>query len=193
MRGRARASAGRSRPAVSDAADRGEFMPSRSMPSCGRARRGAAFAVAFLLLSAQAHAQGAGPFGAMPGAWSGGGTISLANGANERIRCRAAYDVGSGGRALQLSIRCASDSYNFDLAGSVVYQGGAVTGTWSESTRGVGGTVSGRAGGNQIQVYAQGSGFSAGLSMATHGNRQSIEIRPTGVDITAVSIALARR
>src|SRR6202158_5982533 len=193
MRGRGRASAGRSRPAISDAADRGEFMPSRSMPSGGRARRGAAFAVAFLLLSAQAHAQGAGPFASLPGAWSGGGIISLASGANERIRCRAAYDVGSGGRALQLNIRCASDSYNFDLAGSVVYQGGAITGTWSESTRGVGGTVSGRAGGNQIQAYAQGSGFSARLSMATHGNRQSVEIRPTGADITAVSIALARR
>lgn len=168
-------------------------MPSRSIPSCARAWRGTAFAAALLLLSAQAHAQGAGPFGALPGSWSGGGTISLSSGANERIRCRAAYDVGSGGRALQLSIRCASDSYNFDLAGSVVYQGGAITGTWSESTRGVAGTVSGRAGGNTIQAYAQGSGFSAGLSMATHGNRQSVEIRPSGADITAVSIVLARR
>jgi hypothetical protein len=168
-------------------------MPSRSIPSCARAWGGAAFAAALLLLSAEAHAQGAGPFGYMSGAWSGGGTISLASGANERIRCRAAYDVLSGGRALQLSIRCASDSYNFDLAGSVVYQGGAVTGTWSESTRGVNGTVSGRAGGNQIQVDARGSGFSAGLSLATQGNRQSIEIRPSGADITAVSIALARR
>jgi len=171
----------------------GENMPSQSMPFHARAWSGAALALAFLLLSVAAHAQGAGPFGSMSGSWSGGGTISLSSGANERIRCRAAYDVGSGGRALQLSIRCASDSYNFDLAGSVVSQGGAITGTWSESTRGVNGTVSGRAGGNQIQVYAQGSGFSAGLSMATHGNRQSVEIRPSGADITAVSIALARR
>ncbi len=171
----------------------GKNMPSRSMPFHAPAWSGAALALAFLLLSAAAHAQGAGPFGSMSGSWSGGGTISLSSGANERIRCRAAYDVGSGGRALQLSIRCASDSYNFDLAGSVVSQGGALTGTWSESTRGVNGTVSGRAGGNQIQAYAQGSGFSAGLSLATHGNRQSVVIRPTGADVTSVSIALARR
>jgi hypothetical protein len=150
-------------------------------------------ALGSLLLSGQAHAQSGGPFAALSGAWSGGGTISLSSGANERIRCRAVYDVGGGGRALQLSIRCASDSYNFDLAGSVVYQGGAITGTWSESTRGVNGTVTGRAGGSQIQAYAQGSGFSAGLSLATHGNHQSVVIRPTGADITAVSIALARR
>ncbi len=170
----------------------GKNMPSRSMPFHARAWSGAALALAFSLLSAEAHAQ-AGPFASLSGTWSGGGTISLASGANERIRCRAAYDVGSGGRAVQLSIRCASDSYNFDLAGSVVSQGGAITGTWSESSRGVNGTVSGRAGGNQIQAYAQGSGFSAGLSLATHGNRQSVVIRPTGADVTSVSIVLARR
>ncbi len=179
-------------PRRSDAADQGKTMPSRSMPSGGRAWRGAAFALGFLLLAAQAHAQGAGPFASLSGSWSGGGTISLASGANERIRCRAVYAVGSGGRALQLSIRCASDSYNFDLAGSVVYQGGAISGTWSESSRGVNGTVSGRASGSQIQAYAQGAGFSAGLSLSTQGNRQSVVIRPTGADVTAVSITLAR-
>jgi hypothetical protein len=167
-------------------------MPSRSMPSFARACRGVMIAAA-LLLSAQAHAQGAGPFAALPGSWSGGGTISLSNGANERIRCRAAYEVGGGGRVLQLNIRCASDSYNFDLAGNVVYQGGALTGTWSESTRGVNGTVSGRAGGSQIQAFAQGAGFSASLSLATRGNRQTVVIQPTGADVTAVSITLARR
>jgi hypothetical protein len=171
----------------------GKTMLSRSMPSWARAWRGATLALAFLLLTVEARAQGAGGFGSLSGSWAGGGTISLSSGANERIRCRAVYDVSGGGRALQLSIRCASDSYNFDLAGSVVSQGGTLSGTWSESTRGVNGTVSGRAGGNQIQAYAQGAGFSATLSMATQGNRQSVVIRPTGADITAVSIALARR
>jgi hypothetical protein len=150
-------------------------------------------AAALLLVAAQAHAQGAGAFGALSGAWSGGGTISMSSGANERIRCRAVYNVGSGGHALQLNIRCASDSYNFDLSGNVVSQGGAISGTWGESTRGVNGTVSGRVGGSQIQAYAQGQGFSASLSLSTHGNRQAVVIRPAGADITAVSIALARR
>jgi hypothetical protein len=167
-------------------------MPSPSMSSCVRSSCGAAFALA-LLFTAQAHAQGAGPFAGLSGSWSGGGTISLASGANERIRCRATYDVGSAGRAVQLSIRCASDSYNFDLAGNVVSQGGAISGTWSESSRGVSGTVSGRASGSQIQVLAQGAGFSAGLSLSTHGNHQSVVIRPQGADVTAVSISLARR
>ena len=166
-------------------------MQSRSMRS-----RASGYAIAFgiagLLAGGAVRAQGAGPFGAMAGAWAGGGTISMANGSTERIRCRAAYHVGAAGRALQLSIRCASASYNFDLGGNVVYDGGAISGTWSESTRGVSGTVSGRASGNQFQAYAQGAGFSAGLSLATHGNQQSVVIRPAGADVTSVQIALAR-
>ena len=166
-------------------------MRSRSM----RSRAGGyaiALGIAGLLAGSAVHAQGAGPFSAMAGAWAGGGTISMANGATERIRCRAAYHVGSAGRALQLNIRCASASYNFDLGGNVVYEGGAISGTWSESTRGVSGTVSGRASGSQFQVYAQGAGFSAGLSLATRGNQQSVVIRPSGADVTSVQIALAR-
>ena len=85
-------------------------MPSRSQPSRARAWKSAAYALGLSLLPLPALAQGAGPFGGLAGAWSGGGTISLAGGASERIRCRAVYNVGGGGRQLQLSIRCASDS-----------------------------------------------------------------------------------
>jgi hypothetical protein len=41
------------------------------------------------------------------------GTIDLSNGTHEPIKCRAAYDVLSDQRNLQLNIRCASG--NFDL------------------------------------------------------------------------------
>jgi hypothetical protein len=155
---------------------------------------GAAFAAATLMLASPVCAQGAGPFAGMAGSWTGGGVVALATGANERLRCRAAYEVGGGGRTLQLSIRCASDSYNFDLASSVVYQGGAISGTWSESGHNVAGTVSGRASGGTIQAVAQGGSFAAGIALATHGNRQSVTIRPSaGTDVTSVSVTLTKR
>jgi hypothetical protein len=155
---------------------------------------GAAFAAANLMLASPVYAQGAGPFAGMAGSWTGGGVVALATGANERLRCRAAYEVGGGGRTLQLSIRCASDSYNFDLASSVVSQGGAISGTWSESGHNVAGTVSGRASGGTIQAVAQGGSFAAGISLATHGNRQSVTIRPSqGTDVTSVSVTLTKR
>ena len=72
------------------------------------------------------------------GQWAGSGTIDLSNGTREPIKCRASYDLLADQHRLQLNIRCASDSYNFDLFSSAVLAGRAVSGTWSESTRSVG-------------------------------------------------------
>ena len=73
------------------------------------------------------------PFAAMAGTWSGGGVLQSSDGTEERLRCRAGYDVA--GRAeLRLNLRCASASYNFDLTGDVQYHGGAISGSWSEAS-----------------------------------------------------------
>ena len=136
-------------------------------------------------------AESAGPFGKMAGSWSGGGSLTMANGTQERLRCRANYNVGGGGNAVRLNIRCASGSTNFDLGGDVQARGNALSGSWSEASRGVSGSVSGRVSGDQVQVMARSDTFSAGLSMVTRGNRQSVSIRPQGgAEISAVSITL---
>ena len=139
-------------------------------------------------------AQSIAPFKRLAGQWSGSGTIDLTDGRREPIRCRASYDVLSDQRNLQLNIRCASDSYNFDLRASAIYSAGSVSGTWSESTRLVAGTISGRADGDHIQVVAKAASFSASLSLATHGARQSVVIRAHSADagIKGVSINLKR-
>ena len=118
----------------------------------------------------------AGPFAQLAGQWAGSGTIDLSSGAQEPLRCRASYDVLSE-QKLQLNIRCASDSYNFDLLGSATLSGRSIGGTWSESTRSAAGTITGSAEGDRIQVRATGGGFSADLTLITRGNRQSILIR----------------
>ncbi|WP_024509001.1 hypothetical protein [Bradyrhizobium sp. ARR65] len=133
------------------------------------------------------------PFRAMAGSWIGGGTLSMADGQQERLRCRAAYDPAGGGEALRLNIRCASPSYNFDLAGDVQARGSAISGSWSEASRNASGSISGRAIGDHIEASAQGQNFAANLSLTTRGDRQSIVIRPAGTDVRAVSLTLARR
>src|SRR4051812_27401464 len=57
-------------------------------------------AVAFFVASGSLGYAQTGPFAGMAGAWSGGGTITLDDGSNERIRCRATYAVGAGGNGL---------------------------------------------------------------------------------------------
>jgi hypothetical protein len=137
-------------------------------------------------------AEAASPFRAMAGSWAGGGTLSMQGGENERLRCRAAYDT-DGGDQLRLNIRCASDSYNIDLSSDVTYRGGAISGQWSEASHSASGTLEGRATGDRIEAQARGQTFSAGLSLTTRGNRQTISIRPEGTDIQGVSLELSRR
>jgi hypothetical protein len=160
------------------------------MPGSKIARNG------FLLLSlglAASSAQAASPFTAMAGSWSGGGTLSTSDGMQESLRCRASYDVPGGGSELQLSLRCASQSYTFDLASEVQYRGGAISGSWTEASRNASGTISGRAAGDHIDAAARGDNFSANLSLTTRGNRQTVSIRPQQTNVTGVTLTLQRR
>ncbi|GLH76235.1 hypothetical protein SSBR45G_11430 [Bradyrhizobium sp. SSBR45G] len=146
-----------------------------------------------LALGGAAHAAPASPFRGLEGSWTGGGVLSTSDGNQERLRCRAAYDVGGAGEQLRLNIRCASDSYNIDLSSDVEYRGGEISGQWSEASRNVSGTIEGRATGNRIEAQARGQTFSAGLSLTTQGRRQTVSIRPAGAQITAVDLELSRR
>ena len=153
----------------------------------------AAVSIALLLLALGARAE-SGPFAGLAGHWSGAGTISLGNGTRERIRCRAQYSVDSDGSHLQQSLRCASDSYRFDLTSDVMSQGGSqISGTWNEASRNMSGMIAGNARPGQFQVIVTSPSFSANLTLSTHGDRQSVEISaPPGGQFTGVSITLAR-
>ena len=113
----------------------------------------------------------------MAGNWSGGGTVTLDDGSAERIRCRASYAVGAGGSGLNQTLVCASDSYKFDLRSNVVAERGSLSGTWSESIRGVSGSLEGRGANGNFQVVASAPGVTANLSLTTRGNRQSVVIK----------------
>ena len=131
------------------------------------------------------------PFPAMSGSWTGAGVITLASGTKERIRCRAKYDVDGAGSNVDLVLRCASDSYNFELQSSVAHRNGAVSGNWSENTRHVGGNIEGSANGNAISVRVSGL-ISATLGMSTNGNQQSISIQAPGTELQSVAISMNR-
>src|SRR3979411_1516583 len=100
--------------------------------------RAAIFVVA-LLHAAPSHAQ-QGPFAGLSGAWSGGGFLKSASGQRERLRCRANYDVSEKGAGLRRRRRGASDSYGFDVNANIVSEGGALSGSWTETSRNVSGS-----------------------------------------------------
>ena len=133
------------------------------------------------------------PLSALAGSWSGDGTMTTSSGGQERLRCRATYRVTDGGDGLQLNLRCASESYNFDLSSVVQHRGGTISGTWSEATYSASGTISGRASGEQIQVAARGDNFSASLSLTTRGNPTGGGDPIAGRAVMAISITLSRQ
>jgi hypothetical protein len=151
------------------------------------------FAAALFIaaISGSASYAQSGPFAGMAGNWAGGGTVMLDDGSTERIRCRASYAIGEGGAGLNQTLTCASDSYKFNLASNVVSEGGALSGTWSESSRGINGTLAGRGSNGNFQVVASAPGFNANISLTTRGNKQSVVIRSESA-LRAATISLSR-
>ncbi|RJF75401.1 hypothetical protein [Rhodopseudomonas palustris] len=153
------------------------------------ALKAAGVATAMLLSASASHAEG--PFAGFEGSWSGTGTVALSDGTKERIRCRATYKVGGGGNQLAQTLRCASDSYKFDLTADVASNGDRISGNWSEASRNINGNLQGKAGGGNIEVFVEAAGFAASISLTTRGNKQSVAISSKG-DIRGVNISMTR-
>ena len=171
-------------------------MPRRKLSSLISAASLATLALgAILVLPAGVErgvAQGSGPFAPLAGRWSGTGSVSFSSGSRERLRCRAVYEAPGGGQTLALRLRCASDSYNFDLNGNLTRQGDAVSGQWMEITRNITGSLTGRVSGASIQAVASAGLFSANLTLTTHGSKQSVSIRIQGTEVTEAAISLSK-
>ena len=125
----------------------------------------------------------------MAGNWSGGGTVSLDDGSTERIRCRAKY--APIGPTMEMTLTCASDAYKFNLSASVQSAGSTITGTWSEASRNISGSLQGRGGGGSFDVVASAAGFNANISLRTSGNKQSVSMRADS-QFRGANISLSR-
>jgi hypothetical protein len=100
--------------------------------------------------------------------------------------------VRENGTRLDQNLRCASDSYRFDVNSNIVSEAGRLSGSWTETSRNASGSVSGRVNGSQIQARIDGVGFSAYLGLNTRGDRQSVTIESPGHEVTEVAVALTR-
>ena len=113
----------------------------------------------------------------------------------ERIRCVASYRPrGSSQHEVDLQLRCASDSYNFDLSGLFTAdEKNEITGRWTERSRNIGGTAIGTAHGDRLDIHVESSAFSADMVMVTRSRRQAVTIDSQGGgQIVKASISLSR-
>jgi hypothetical protein len=142
-------------------------------------------------MPATADAAGPGLFARMAGGWSGGGRIVFSDGRDERIRCRANF-ADEAGAVLEQHLRCASDSYNFDIGSTVAARGDQISGNWNEATRNVAGQIEGRVSGNRIQAHVQAGPFQADLALSVTGNALRITLVPQGNDVREIEVTLRR-
>ena len=153
-------------------------------------RHTAAFAVAAGLLIFAPSSQAAEALAPFVGNWSGSGKITVQNGSSERIRCRSSNTTN--GKSLALSMRCASDSYKFELASDIANDGGNISGSWNETSRGVIGTLSGKITGSNIQATATAIGVTAALSIRVAGPALNVSLRSPGSEVSEVTVSMAK-
>src|SRR5229473_4792222 len=156
----------------------------------GQAIKAAGVGAALMLSVSAGYAQ-SGPFAGFDGTWSGNGTVVLSDGTTERIRCKADYKVNGNGMGLKQNLHCASDSYKFDLSSDVTSQGDRISGNWSERSRNIFGNLQGTAGGGQIDLFVEASGFAANLNLRTNGTKQVVQIDSKG-EIRGVTITMTK-
>ena len=149
-------------------------------------------AVAVLFVTAVACSESkaqVSPFAPMAGSWSGTGTVTLDDGSTERIRCRAKY--APIGPTMEMSLTCASDAYKFILGANVKAEGSAITGSWSETSRNISGSLQGRGVGGSFDVIASTAGFNANIGLKTSGSKQTVTIRADS-QFRGANIALSK-
>ncbi len=177
-------------------------MGQSTMAFCSKAlfRGFAATAVAavFLVFSfvvAPPEAFAAGLFGGLAGSWRGDGSVAWSTGETERIRCTAEYTVDDDGNGLVQKLVCATDSWKSVITTDIKYNSGAgaITGTWSETSYGANGRVTGRATSNKIQAFVESTDkrLKARLTVVTQGNSQTVTLT-SDIELKEVTVNLRR-
>jgi len=131
------------------------------------------------------------PIKDLSGYWSGNGSIALTNGKTERVKCNVLYKA-DGGTQIRQTMRCASSDYSIYSLAELHVKGGQISGTWEEKTYAAKGDVTGRFGGDSLALSIQGSSFTAAMSVSLSSCKQSLNITPQGLEVTRVSINLAK-
>jgi hypothetical protein len=154
--------------------------------------RFATLAAVVLAMTAGSWVVLADPIDDLMGYWSGAGSVVLSSGNTERVKCQVFYKTSEGNTQIKQTMRCASTDYTINSLAELRVRGGQVTGSWEEKTYSAKGEVTGRFTGEGFVLSIQGANFTAAMNVTLSNCKQSISIAPKGLDVTKVSIGLAK-
>jgi hypothetical protein len=157
----------------------------------GKTAQIAAALFCVLPVSSALRAQEANPFSQLAGKWHGSGQVRLTDGHAERLSCQGSYSQKSGGNELWLAIRCQSENNKIDMKSNVSYEGGSLSGHWSERNFGLEGDLSGRAAPNRFTVQILGQ-LQGSMTVSVTGASHQVHISNHGPGFSTVSISFSR-
>ncbi len=128
----------------------------------------------------------------LAGRWSGWGAVTLASGQSEQVKCVAVYTLANAGASIEQTLRCASPSYRIDASARLDIRGEAVSGSWEERSHDASGKVAGRLTRSGFELAITGEHFSAAMAVATSTCKQTLQIKPDGVDIARIAVNLEK-
>lgn len=164
----------------------------RSVLRLSRCASTATAGLMFLFAATATVASAGGPFDGLEGLWGGNGTVTYSSGTKERLRCRVQYVLVPSSDSISQALRCASDSYNFQINALYVHQNGAITGVWDEKYLEISGTLTGTARAGLISGNLHGPGFLADYEVSTVGNSQTVRIAAEGQEIQEVAVEVRK-
>jgi hypothetical protein len=133
------------------------------------------------------------PFTTMVGQWNGKGIVTYASGTKERLTCKVRYDMQTDETSILQTLRCASDSYKFQINAFYRNTAGKLNGHWEELTLQVSGSITGNVSdAGKITGNLHGPGFEASVQVDTNGNTQTVDIASENQDIRSVSVSVKR-
>jgi hypothetical protein len=127
----------------------------------------------------------------LAGSWSGMGSMTPKDGANEKVRCKVAYNVTKPGRSLTLDLKCASEAYKMVLSANIEQSGAEFSGNWFESEYRQGGKIYGtNTEDGLIEARIEGNTVAALVTIRTKGTHQSFVMDAPGAWVSQVAIEL---
>jgi hypothetical protein len=118
----------------------------------------------------------------LKGRWAGMGAVKPTSSAEQKFKCVATYFPGKDGIKLKQNLRCQNEDMKLDVATLMQITDGQITGTWTEKTYALEGTLSGAVTDNRIDVDLKGQFFKAAMTIINTECEQEVLVTPVKAD-----------
>lgn len=111
------------------------------------------------------------------GRWVGEGMLGLRDSPTEKVKCRATYFLTEGKDEMTQNIRCATAGGSVEIKSAIANANGALSGTWQETTRNIGGDLTGQILPTGLKITVKSNDIAANMEIVLRDNRQIVEIQ----------------